>query len=150
MSVGPLKFERFTDVHRRLSASLTIRQNGQLMLNEDARSEYGLHQYQYVILFFDRVQRAIGIRFTNDKTEDGALHLLSGSHNSYVNARSFFEKFQIDYSEARKFDLEPMGELLVTFLRDQDIFDTKKPSRTNLSDYDMPVMKYGEADPEVD
>jgi|GEM_PF-1414334 len=93
MSVGPLNFERFTDVHRRLSASLTIRQNGQLMLNEDARSEYGLHQYQFVILFFDRVQRAIGIRFTNDKTEDGALHLLSGSHNSYVNARTFFEKF---------------------------------------------------------
>jgi len=147
MSVGPLKFERFTDVHRRLSASLTIRQNGQLMLNEDARSEYGLHLYQYVILFFDRVQRAIGIRFTNDKTEDGALHLLSGSHNSYVNARSFFEKYHIDYSEARKFDLEPMGDLLVAFLRDREIFESKKAKNSDLSDPDLPAIKYGQRSP---
>lgn len=150
MSIGPLNFERFTDVHRRLSASLTIRQNGHLMFNEDARSEYGLHQYQYVILFFDRVQRAIGIRFTNDKTEDGALRLLSGSHNSYVTARAFFEKYRIDYSEAHKFDLEPMGELLVTFLRDRNIFDPERLGTKDLSDYDMPAIKYGAPDPEIE
>jgi hypothetical protein len=43
-----------------------------------------------------------------------------------------------------------MGELLVAFLHDRDIFNPERLQSKNLSEYDMPAIKYGQPDPEID
>ncbi|MDB4637973.1 MAG: hypothetical protein P8M30_14730 [Planctomycetaceae bacterium] len=67
-----------------------------------------------------------------------------------MNARTFFENLQIDYSQSHKVELEPMDDPLVAFLRNRGIFNPERLRSKNLSEYLMPAIKYRLPDPEID
>jgi len=113
MSQQSFNFERFTDTGKSFSARVTIRQNGQLGFNAGARNQYNIENYTHAILFYDSTNRAVGILPTKNTKEQGAIRLVSNKQNTFIAARSFLDRYGIDYGRAKRFRLEKVDNLLV-------------------------------------
>ena len=114
------QFERFTDTGKSFAARVAIRQNGQLGLNEGARNQFSLQDRSHAILFYDRGAQVVGMRFTNNDSEEGAIPLRVSDKNSFIPAKQFLEKYGIEYrTGARRFALQKHGEIVYFRLGDQ-------------------------------
>lgn len=122
MNAGDFSFERFTDVDKSFSPRVTIRQNGQLGFNEGARNKFNIGDFGYAVLFFDRLNSAVGVLLTNDKDEPGALRVVNTRQNTFVPAKSFLDRYEISYGKSRRFWLEQHDVMLV--------FELEKPLGT--------------------
>lgn len=118
MTPGGFNFERFTETGKSFNARATIRSNGQIGFNEGARNLFELAQFSYVVLFFDSNQRAVGLKFTNNKEEVGALPFKADLRNTCVNAAGFLDKHGIDYKKSSRHSLERHGDFIVMMLTD--------------------------------
>jgi hypothetical protein len=54
------------------------------------------------VLYFDPEQRVVGIELTNDKGP-GTIEIKKSETNTFVRARNFCDRYQIDYKESRTF-----------------------------------------------
>ena len=85
----------------------SVRKGGKIGLNQGTTKRYNLSDYQFVLLFYDKEDQKIGIDFTNDPNEAGAIKLkLNQSETAVsISAKAFFDFYQIDYSQTRRYDV---------------------------------------------
>jgi len=115
------KFKRFTKTHSKtddrisITRSYTIGMPGQFVRqNLDSKP-------RYMVLFFDMEKSAMGIRFTNDDTEEGKFSVIYSKvgYGATVIARSFFRINNINIDTVRgkyvwkKQHIDGIGELFV-------------------------------------
>jgi len=93
-----MAFEKFTKIRSRgYFPKVSIWGKGQLGFNQGAVGKYGLENFEYAILFYDKENHKIGVRFTKEK-EEGATKLIKrpGSGLSF-SAKAFLDFYAIDY-----------------------------------------------------
>ena len=100
-----LKFERFSGVGESFAARVTIRQTGQFGFNSGAKNRFRIADYDYCVLYYDSINRAVGIELVRDRCE-GAIEIRKSDANTYIPSRNFCEKYGIDYSESQRFELK--------------------------------------------
>ena len=92
--------------------------------------------YKYLVLYYDDVEKAIGIHFSNDETEENkyaVIHSKNGYGGSAV-VRSFFNTYNIDpkkYHGKYKWEkqqLEGAGGLFIIDLKEKETTNGVKAS----------------------
>lgn len=97
-------FEKFTYTGKTFKPRISIRQNGQIGFNNGARKRFDLDKYEFVILYYDKEESKIGIKLTNNNGESGVMRLQKRPLNIAISAKSFFEYYNILYSETKTYD----------------------------------------------
>jgi len=112
----PFDFEKFEAVGNSFEPRITLRANGSLGFSQGALNRFGLKEGDWwVVLYFDKNRRVIGIKPEKDGTLKGVIPLVkravtstSGktSLNSFVSAKSFMDYHGIDYKKSSGFITE--------------------------------------------
>lgn len=101
-----MAFEKFTQTGHRFKPKISIwGKGGQIGFNQGAISRYNLGSYRYAILFFDRENKRIGLRFTNDENEEGIIKFNTRKTGGVIPGKAFMDYYGIDYSKTKKFDM---------------------------------------------
>lgn len=86
--------------------TLTVGKTGILGLNVVAADKLELRKFSHVTLYYDPENMIIGIKPSNDSIpENFKLRDRKGSGLD-ITARSFLQRFGIDYSETKRYDVE--------------------------------------------
>lgn len=98
-------FERFTQTGRSFAPKVSIWSRGQIGFNNGAVTRFGLEKFDYAVFMFDKDEQKIGLLFTTDKTESGAVKLNKRVAGISVGAKSFLDYCGIDYSTTKQYEL---------------------------------------------
>jgi len=99
-------FEKFTDVDSSFSARVTIRQRtGQIGFNVGAINRFSLQNHKYGVLYFDKENKVVGIELTQEDV-DGTIEIKHRPSNTYISAKNFLDKYEIDYDESHRYELK--------------------------------------------
>lgn len=103
-----MAFEKFTKTGGRIGTpKASIWKRGQIGLNKGAIHQFQLDSYNFVILFYDKDAKKIGIKFTNNDTDTGATKIVKRKDSGIsFSSLAFLNYYGIDYSETTKYDLE--------------------------------------------
>lgn len=75
-------------------------------INKAALNDFNLNSFNYAVLYFDKVDNKIGVSFTNDKTEPGAILLRKASGGARtISAVSFIKMNKINNLKTQKYPL---------------------------------------------
>ena len=96
-------FELFVKPGRIYTPSVSIWSRGQLSFNQGAAQKYNLGDYKYAQLFYDRETRRIGIKFTNEETEAGAIAMTKGRTGFTLSIKAFLDHYDIPHEKTRKY-----------------------------------------------
>jgi hypothetical protein len=105
-------FEKFACPGGSYAPKISVRSNGALGFSQGALRRFGLWDGDWFIqLYFDRVNRVIGIEPTNAEGPGRARltkKIIDGkdgrqSVNAFLSAKSFFDFYVIDYSETQSY-----------------------------------------------
>jgi hypothetical protein len=112
-----MAFERFTKTGSRgYAPKVSIWTRGQIGFNQGAVERYNLNNFNYAILFYDKEERQIGIKFTNDPAEEGANKIIKGKTSIFISTKAFLDYYNIAHVKTVKYDFEYNGETdLYTF-----------------------------------
>ena len=99
-------FEKFTLVGKSFAPRVSIWSRGQIGFNNGAVSRYKLDEFSHIVFFFDRELNKVGLRFTNDGSEEGAVNLNKRSTGISAGMKSFLDYHNVDYTETAQYDLE--------------------------------------------
>lgn len=118
-----MAFKRFIKKGRSVNSIASIWSRGQMGINKGAVKEFGLGDYSYVVLFFDKDATRIGIKFTHDRREEGALSLTHGQNGAIISVKAFLDFCHILYSKSKRYALtyDEESELYVIQLGKEDI-----------------------------
>lgn len=100
-----MAFERFTKTGRGYTPKVSIWTRGQIGFNQGAVEKYNLKDFNFVVLFYDRDERKIGVRFTNDSSEDGANKIIKGKTGIFVSAKAFLDYYDITHVKTKRYDI---------------------------------------------
>lgn len=98
-----MAFERFVLGGKSYKPKVSIRRSGQIGFNQGAVKKFSMEKYRYAVLFFDRINKRIGIKLTNEE-EEGICRLRVRGWGGTVSAKAFLDYYGIDYSRLKKFD----------------------------------------------
>lgn len=99
-------FEFFTQSGRGFRPRASIRKQGQIGLTQGAVRRWELKEWKYVVLGYDRENKLVGLRLTNDENERGAQKMVIKDGSASISARSFLEFFAISYrDETRQYNV---------------------------------------------
>lgn len=142
IDIEKLNLERFSGFRKKVSRKISITGSATFGFPPAFFSENQLSAFSHVVLFFDREQRVIGLRFLKS-AEDGAFKLVSygkdEKRGATIGARSFFSRYDIDpktykgrYDGVKKW-FEPLGDVYLIQLPERDVvfkdaYDTYKIS----------------------
>lgn len=91
-----MAFERFTQPRSRgYEPMASIWSRGIIGLNQGAVKDFELEKYDYAVLFFDQETRRVGIKFTNNSKEEGAIKITKRASGASISALSFMKNFKI-------------------------------------------------------
>ena len=82
------KFERFTGSAPRGDTKIAINKSGLIRLSSGFCRVTNILNYEFAILFYDKTNKAIAIKFTSKK-EPGILKLTRDKNAATISARSF-------------------------------------------------------------
>lgn len=113
-----MAFERFTQTGRGYKPKASITKSGLIGFNQGAVKHFKLNDYECAVLFYDKDNRCIGIRLTNDENEDGVCRLRKRASGADVSAKSFFDYYKINYEETNRYDAtwDDSEDKIVVFL----------------------------------
>ena len=123
-----MAFERFTQTGRSFAPKVSIWSRGQIGFNNGAVTRYDLGKFDYVIFMFDKDEQKVGLLFTTDKAEPGAVKLNKRTAGISVGAKSFLDYCGIDYSTTKQYELshDKENDLYVISLADGKAGDEEK------------------------
>jgi len=99
-----MAFERFTQIGQSFKPKISIWANGgQIGFNQGSMKRYRLEKYQYAIIFFDKENKRVGIKFTNDENEEGAIKF--NPQRGVISGKAFLDYYSIDYSKTKNYDV---------------------------------------------
>jgi hypothetical protein len=106
-------FEKFTQKGQAFAPRISLRKDGALGISQGALRKFKLTEGDwFVVLHYDRSANAIGLNFTQNGDEEGAIKLIKrettpkgGSPNisASVSARAFLEFFGIFHEETQSY-----------------------------------------------
>jgi len=99
-------FERFTRPGKSFKSRITIQRSSILGVNLAATEEFKFKNYKFAVLFFDLSIKRIGIRLTNDKSEDGAIKVrVREKVGALLSAKSFLNYYKLHDYAGKTFDV---------------------------------------------
>ncbi len=99
-----MPFEKFTQAGQSFKPKMSIWGNGgQIGFNQGAMKKFKLDIYKYAILFFDRENKRIGIKFTNDEKEEGINKF--NAKRGVIPGKAFMDYYGVDYSKTKPYDV---------------------------------------------
>ena len=98
-----MPFEKFTLTGKSYQPKISIRANGQIGFNQGAVEKCNLKNFEFVVLYFDKDAKRIGMRPTNEK-EDGVCKIQIRDMNGAVGAKSFLDYYSVDYKKTERYD----------------------------------------------
>ena len=103
-----MAFEKFTKTGGRIGTpKASIWSRGQIGLNRGAIERFDLSKYKYVMLFFERDENKVGIKFTSDAKESDIMKVVHRKNGGLsFSGTAFLHYYGIDYSKTKKYDLE--------------------------------------------
>lgn len=129
MMTKDYSFKKFQNRNARFESRISITKSNSIGFPTKFYKDNGIKQYKYVVLYYDKDKRAVGVQFTNDESEKNKFsisHSKQGYGGSIV-ARSFFatcnispKKYYGKY-EWKKYPLEGVGELFVITLKEREV-----------------------------
>lgn len=103
-------FEKFTKAGRSFAPKVSIWSRGQFGFSKGAVKRFNLDGFGFVIFYYDKDTKRIGLEFTNDKDQEGALKLNKRDTGVIVGAKSFLDYYNINYKETKQYDLQHSEE----------------------------------------
>jgi hypothetical protein len=97
-----MPFEKFTQTGQRFNPKISIWEGGQIGFNQGAITRYNLENYKFAILFFDRENKRIGIKFTNNEKEEGIIKFNQRKTGGVISGKAFLDYYDINYSQTIK------------------------------------------------
>ena len=99
-----MAFEKFTKSGRSYKPKVSITGSGLIGFNNGSVKRFDLNKYEYAVLYYDREGQRIGVALTNEENDEGVCKLRNRASGADISARSFFDFYEIDYSETCKYD----------------------------------------------
>jgi hypothetical protein len=101
-----MAFERFKKTGRGYTPKVSIWLRGQIGFNHGAVQKYNISDWDYAILYFDKDEQKIGIKFTNDASEKGVCKITKGKTGAFISAKPFLSYYDISHEKTKKYDVE--------------------------------------------
>ena len=102
-----MAWEKFTMTRRSFKPRISIRGKSQIGFNTAAIEDFKLKDYKFAVLYYDKENRKIGIKLTNDKDEEGVRKLRVREHTgASLPARTFIEYYKIGNFSGQRFNAE--------------------------------------------
>ena len=123
----PFSFEKFQHTNQRFEDRISVTSGSALGFPTKFFNDNKLMAFKYVMLYYDKEQKAIGIKPTNDEQEKHKFSLLKykNGNGGSVIATSFFKSYNIDpkiyqgrYTWTKETDPNA-GELFVIILKEK-------------------------------
>ena len=99
-------FERFTKIGRGYRPKVSIWSRGQIGFNQGAVEKFDLQKYKYVVFFYDKENKRIGFKFTNDENEEGISKISLRKTGTSASARSFLGYYSIDHEKTKSYNIK--------------------------------------------
>jgi|ADGO01.1.fsa_nt_gi hypothetical protein len=118
------KFVKHTQVGKRFEERITITRARHVGFPTQFYEDNHIKDYKYAVLFYDKDNDAIGIKFTNEN-EPGAIAIArhSKGYGGYISATSFFKANRINTKKyAGRYDFKKVPLREVGFEEDGDLF----------------------------
>lgn len=115
-----MAFKRFVRAHRSYERAISVWSRGQASISAGAVKGYGLDQFKAVVLFYDDENLLVGLKFTSDEGEEGAIPYKATKHGIVLGLKTFLDFNNITYADmTRKYALAKDNEngLIVFDLR---------------------------------
>lgn len=100
-----MPFEKFTKHGETYTPRVSIWTNGNIGISAGAFNVYELTGKIFVVLFYDRDQRKVGLKFSNKPDEPGAVKMTVRKSGGTIPCKSFFNHCGIDSSVVRNYVL---------------------------------------------
>lgn len=97
-----MAFERFTARGKSYTPKVSIWKRGQIGLTQGAVERFRLHEFKFVVMFYDKENKIIGLKFTNDEQEEGIAKLSVKPNGAMFTAKSFLDCYEIRYTDKTK------------------------------------------------
>lgn len=97
-----------------------IRPTGLISFDAASVAAFGLDKATHAVLYFDRNKKAIGVRFTSDSKEEGALKVSRRRRTVGVKSPQFFEEYGLVLESPMRFPVrkDPKSSLLVVDVKE--------------------------------
>lgn len=118
------QFQKFTDVGKRFEDRITVTRNRAVGFPTQFYKQNGLKNFKYGVLFYDSKKNAIGIKFTNDESEEGRTTINhSTNYGGHLLANSFFKANRINTKKfAGRYDYKKQSLRSMGFEEDGSIY----------------------------
>lgn len=117
-----MEFEKFEDVGKSYAPNVAIRSAGQIGILVGAANRFGLNEdeHRYVEFYFSKEGNAIGIKPIKEPS-DAAVKIRYNGDAADVSAKSFLDKYNINYEQTKRYGAEWDEErnMIVVFLDDE-------------------------------
>lgn len=102
-----MKFEKFEDVGKSYAPNVAIRSSGQIGLLTGAMNRFKIEKgrHKYIEFYYSEDGNAIGIKPLEEPT-NSAIKLRYNGEAADISAKSFLDKYGIDYEETRRYAAE--------------------------------------------
>jgi len=102
-----MAFEKFTMTGRGFKPKISIYGKAQIGFNQGSTISFELVRYGYVVFYYDKENRKIGLSFTDNAEEEGAKKLKFRGTGASVSAKAFFDYYVIPYGgKAKEYDVQ--------------------------------------------
>jgi len=113
-------FEKFKSPGSRNSVKISIRESGVIGISQGALDKAGIKDEKwYAVLFFDKDQKVVGIRPTQESKEEGAAKIIYNAKerdgkmliSASISAKPFIAAYDIPNPKTKSFKAEWLPEL---------------------------------------
>jgi hypothetical protein len=100
-------FEKFINTGARVGKpKISIWSRGQIGLNRGAIEKYRIKNFNFAVIYYDKENKKVGIKFTNDNNEEGTIKLVKRNSGGFsFSASSFLNSYGIDYEKTKQYPL---------------------------------------------
>ena len=117
-----MAFKKYVKTGNTDRARASLRERGDIWFNTGAIQCFtDLTEHRFAVLYFDRRTQRIGIRLTDDPTEDGATSVTKLAKHVSIYAVVFLAHCHIDHTTTQQYPLEFDREEIMY------IIDLKRP-----------------------
>lgn len=117
-----MAFEKFTQTTSRFNSKISFWKGGQIGFSQGAVKRLDLKLFSHAVLFFDKENYLVGIKFTTDATENGAIKISARGKGAFVPAKAFMDFYEITYPRDTRYDInyDEETDLFIIDLRQQE------------------------------
>ena len=98
----------------------TIRPSGLISFDAASVAAFGLDSAKYAVLFFDKTRKIIGVKISNNATEEGSLPLSRRRRSVSLKSPQFFHQYGLPVDESQRMEVtrESVDSMLMINVKD--------------------------------